>query len=81
MTNQNEKLDINTAEGWSKYAEITNRKSFINEFGREPRDNAEVTEWVNAVVAEANRLYPTDDKQPDPQLRNIGGELFWVTNF
>lgn len=45
------KLDINTAAGWTKYAEITNRKSFISEMGREPRDKAEVTAWVNAAVA------------------------------
>lgn len=76
-----QKLDINTAEGWTKYAEATNRKSFISTFGREPIDSDEVTAWVNAAVAEAERLYPTDEKKPDPQLRTVGGQKYWVTTF
>lgn len=74
-----EKLNINTAEGWNQYAAAMNRKSFINEFGREPIDSAEVTAWVNAVVAEINALHPIVEKKPDPTLEIMGGEMFWVT--
>ena len=76
-----EKLDINTAAGWTKYAEITNRQSFISELGREPRDKAEVTAWVNAAVAQAEALYPTTENKPDPELRTVGGVRYWVTTF
>lgn len=76
-----EKLNINTAEGWSKYAEITNRKSFVHTFGREPIDTAEVTAWVNAAVAQAEALYPTTENKPDPELRTVGGVRYWVTTF
>lgn len=76
-----EKLDINTAAGWTKYAEITNRKSFVHTFGREPIDTAEVTSWVNAAVAEAEALYPTTENKPDPELRTVGGVRYWVTTF
>ena len=76
-----EKLDINTVAGWTKYAEITNKKSFISEMGREPRDKAEVTAWVNAAVAKAEALYPTTEKKPDPELRTVGGVRYWVTTF
>lgn len=76
-----EKLNINTAEGWSKYAEITNRKSFVHTFGREPIDTAEVTAWVNAAVAKTNDLYPISDKEPEQTLRTFDGKLYWVTKF
>ena len=76
-----QKLNINTPEGWTKYAEATNRKSFISTFGREPIDSNEVTAWVNAAVAEAEKLYPTDEQKPDPQLRTVGGQKYWVTAF
>lgn len=76
-----QKLNINTPEGWTIYAEATNRKSFISTFGREPIDSNEVTAWVNAAVAEANRLYPTDEQKPEPQLRTVAGQRYWVTTF
>ena len=49
--------------------------------GREPRDKAEVTAWVNAAVAQAEALYPTTEKKPDPELRTVGGVRYWVTTF
>lgn len=76
-----EKLDINTVAGWTKCAEITNKKSFISKMGREPRDKAEVTAWVNAAVAQDEALYPTPDYPPEPTLEIIDGEKFWVMRF
>ena len=49
--------------------------------GREPRDKAEVTAWVNAAVAQAEALYPTTENKPDPELRTVGGVRYWVTTF
>ena len=51
------------------------------EMGREPRDKAEVTAWVNAAVAQAEALYPTTENKPDPELRTVGGVRYWVTTF
>ena len=76
-----EKLDINTVAGWTKCAEITNKKSFISKMGREPRDKAEVAAWVNAAVARAGALHPAPDYQPGHTLEIIGREKFWVMRF
>ena len=77
----NEKMSLNSVEGWAKFAKETNTKSFIHEMGREPRDKAEVTAWVNAAVAQAEALYPTTENKPDPELRTVGGVRYWVTTF
>jgi hypothetical protein len=74
------KRDINTAEGWTKYAEETNRRTFITTFGRDPIDSNEVTEWVNATV-EAALADIEPEPRPEPQLKTIGGQKYWVTNF
>ena len=47
---------------------------------RQPNSN-EVTAWVNAIVAEADKLHPVPDYLPDPTLEIIDGEMFWVTRF
>lgn len=75
------KLNINTREGWAKYAAESNRQAFISTFGRDPIDSAEVTAWVNAIVAEADELYIVPEKTPEPTLEIIDGEAFWVTRF
>lgn len=75
------KLSINTREGWAEYAAKTNRQAFINTFGRDPIDSNEVTTWVNAIVSEADKLHPVADKQHEPTLEIMGGEMFWVTRF
>ena len=73
------KLSINTREGWAEYAAESNRQSFINTFGRDPIDSNEVTAWVNAIVAEADKLHPVTDYLPESTLEIMGGEMFWVT--
>lgn len=75
------KSSIHTKEGWNQFARETNTKSFIHEFGREPKDYEEVTAWVNAAVAQAEALYPTTENKPDPELRTVGGVRYWVTTF
>ena len=75
------KSSIHTKEGWNQFARETNTKSFIHECGREPKDYEEVTAWVNAAVAQAEALYPTTEKKPDPELRTVGGVRYWVTTF
>lgn len=75
------KLNINTPEGWAEYAAETNKRTFISTFGRDPIDSNEVTAWVNAAVAEAERLYPTDEREPEQRLRIVDGEKYWVTTF
>lgn len=75
------KLSINTREGWAEYAAESNRQAFINTFGRDPIDSNEVTAWVNAIVAEADKLHPVADYLPESTLEIIDGEMFWVTRF
>lgn len=75
------KPSIHTKEGWNQFAQEINTKSFIQEFGREPRDYEEVRNWVNAAVAKANDLYPISDKEPEQTLRTSDGKLCWVTEF
>lgn len=72
--------NINTPEGWAKYAAATNRKSFVHTFGREPIDTAEVTAWVNKTV-EAALAGCEEPKKPEPKLEVVNGEMYWVTNF
>jgi hypothetical protein len=74
------KRDINTPEGWTKYAEETNRRTFIITFDRDPIDGNEVTEWVNAMVEKALAGI-TPEPKPEPQLKMIGGKKYLVTNF
>lgn len=75
------KLSINTREGWAEYAAESNRQAFINTFGRDPIDSNEVTAWVNAIVAEADKLHPVADYLPEPTLEIIDGKMVWVTRF
>ena len=75
------KLSINTREGWAEYAAESNRKAFISTFGRDPIDSNEVTAWVNAIVAEADKLHPVTDSITEPTLEIIAGEAFWITRF
>lgn len=37
---------INTPEGWNAVCDRLNRQVFIAQFGREPRDKAELDAWV-----------------------------------
>jgi hypothetical protein len=74
------KPNINTKEGWNQFARETNTKSFIQEFGREPKNYEEVRNWVNAAVAEVEARFPAY-KKPEPTLEMIGGELFEVLRF
>lgn len=41
--------DINTVEGWCALAKRINRISFIDAFGSEPVDDAEVSDWVRSL--------------------------------
>ena len=75
------KSSIHTKEGWNQFARETNTKSFIHEFGREPRDYEEIRNWVSAKVAKANELFPLSDEEPEQTLRTIDGKLCWVTEF
>lgn len=74
----NEKLSINTVEGWSNYAEVTNTKSFIHEMGREPHDYAEVTSWVKACV-EAALALSGPDSEPEETLTVMDGQYWFKT--
>ena len=71
------KPNIHTKEGWAQFARETNTKSFIQEFGRDPRDYEE----VNAAMAKVNELYPISDEEPEQKLRTFNGKLCWVTEF
>lgn len=75
------KPNINTKEGWNQFARETNTKSFIQEFGREPKSYEEVRNWVNAAVAEAEARYPVSKEDPEQTLRTFDGKLCWVTEF
>ena len=75
------KPNIHTKEGWAQFARETNTKSFIQEFGRDPRDYEEVRNWVNAAMAKVNELYPISDEEPEQTLRTFDGKLCWVTEF
>lgn len=78
----NEKLSINSREGWAKFAQETNTKSFIHEMGREPHDYAEVTAWVNGCVEAANALCePEVFEKHEAELRTVDGVRYWVTTF
>lgn len=74
------KMNINSAQGWAKVAEETNRKSFISEMGREPHSYAEVKAWVDACV-EAALAGCEEPEKPEPTLEVFNGELHLVTNF
>lgn len=77
-----QQLDINTAAGWSTYAERTNTKSFISEFGREPHDYTEVTAWVSECVEAATALgEPEPIEKHEAELKTIDGVRYWVTAF
>lgn len=75
------KPSIHTKEGWNQFAQEINTKSFIQHFGREPKDYEEVRNWVNAAVAKANELYPISDEEPEQTLKTFDGKLCWVTEF
>lgn len=75
------KSNVHTKEGWNQFAQETNTKSFIQQFGREPKDYEEVRNWVNAAVAKANDLYPISDEEPEQTLKTFDGKLCWVTEF
>ncbi|MBQ3194172.1 MAG: hypothetical protein IJB59_11485 [Oscillospiraceae bacterium] len=45
-----EKLDINTLEGWNAVAEKQNRRSFRTAFGRDPANDAELTQWIDTQL-------------------------------
>ncbi len=78
----NEKLSINTVEGWAKFARETNTKSFISEMGREPHSYEEVTAWVSGCVEAANALCDPDPvNKYDATLRTVNGVRYWVTTF
>lgn len=40
---------INTLEGWNALADKQNRRSFLRKFGREPKNESELWEWVSAL--------------------------------
>lgn len=58
---QARKVSIKTLEGWNQRAEIANRNAFIDKFGREPENKAEVTSWVNGLLAACS---PINDEIP-----------------
>lgn len=75
----NEKLSINTFDGWERQADITNKKAFMHTFGREPIDKAELYQWVDALAAEmiASTPKPTDFEW---KLVAMGDEV-WLTKY
>lgn len=70
-----EKLSINTLEGWNQQADIANKKAFMHTFGREPVDETELYQWVDAIAAE---MIATAPKSIDFewQLVTMGDEVF-----
>ncbi|MPM63437.1 hypothetical protein SDC9_110317 [bioreactor metagenome] len=75
-----EKLSINTLEGWNQQADIANKKAFMHTFGREPIDETELYQWVDAIAAE---MIATAPKEPDTdwELVKIGEEVFLTRYF
>ena len=75
-----QRLNINTPAGWSAYAEKMNTKTFISEFGRQPRDYSEVTVWVNECVEAADALCDSETiEKHEAKLRTADGVRYWVT--
>lgn len=75
-----QRLNLNTPAGWSAYAEKVNTKTFVSEFGRQPRDYSEVTAWVNERVEAANALCdPESVEKHEAKLRTVDGVRYWVT--
>ena len=74
-----EKLSINTLEGWNQQADIVNKKAFMHTVGREPIDEAESYQWVDAIAAEmiATAPKPIDFEW---QLVTMGDEV-WLTKY
>lgn len=74
-----EKLSINTLEGWSQQADIANKKAFTYTFGREPIDETELYQWVDALAAEmiANAPKPADFEW---ELVAMGDKV-WLTKY
>lgn len=77
-----ENLNINTVEGWGRFAKEMNTKSFISKMGREPHSYEEVTAWVNGCVEAANALCePELIEKHEAKLRTVNGVRYWVTSF
>ena len=75
-----QRLSINTSTGWRAYAEKMNTKTFISEFGRQPRDYSEVTAWVNECVEAADALCDSETiEKHEAKLRTADGGRYWVT--
>lgn len=73
------KLSINTLEGWNQQADIANKKAFMHTFGREPIDETELYQWVDALAAEmiANAPKPADFEW---ELVAMGDKV-WLTKY
>ena len=74
-----EKTSINSLEGWNLQADIANKKAFMHTFGREPIDETELYQWVDAIAAEmiATAPKPIDFEW---QLVTMGDEV-WLTKY
>ena len=74
-----EKTSINSLEGWNLQADIANKKAFMHTFGREPIDETELYQWVDALAAEmiANAPKPADFEW---ELVAMGDKV-WLTKY
>ena len=74
-----EKLSINTLEGWNQQADIANKKAFMHTFGREPIDETELYQWVDALAAE---MIATAPKPTDFEWELVAiGDKVWLTKY
>ena len=75
----NEKLSINTFDGWELQADIANKKAFMHTFGREPIDKTELYQWVDALAAE---MIASTPKPTDFEWRLVAmGDEVWLTKY
>lgn len=74
-----EKLSINTLEGWNQQADIVNKKAFMHTVGREPIDETELYQWVDALAAEMIASAP---KPADFEWELVAmGDTVWLTKY
>ena len=74
-----EKLSINTLEGWNQQADIANKKAFMHTVGREPIDETELYQWVDALAADMIASAP---KPADFEWELVAmGDTVWLTKY
>ena len=74
-----EKTSINSLEGWNLQADIANKKAFMHTVGREPIDETELYQWVDALAAE---MIATAPKPADFEWELVAiGDKVWLTKY